>query len=631
MNKLRLSDIISTLDAQPTETNEALPTKQIEELNENFKSFQKLKKNSFNFQSIDRFEREKIRRKVGRESTNSRLNEWQSQVKKFREAVQVDFTGDKQSQRAKDGLSEALSQPIGDLAGKGDFSSLFVRRFEAKHKSTEKAIELEDQLQNKGPEDRDAVRREILRHRRLMVRDEAKAKRLKKIKSKMYRRIRRKHRERQEQRAWEERVENDREFYLEELEKMERRRADMRASTKHNKRNKFTRLLKKYGGERAAQEVMREIQGRRKEVLGKAVELEKLYGEAAGDEEEEVEAKVERVLREKGGIHAARQEVVDLLEQEFLAEKEETVPKGELFDEIMQRGRARTRRQAEQLVKKLKEGDSLTENDFSDEESQGHPTSVQKLKVQVKKNEVRVSAHQLLKNADLQTNPEHEEKFRVNSRIAKREEESHDSSLVKGLSLNQLKNKHAAKESSMLVKRSASRAILEYGTDSESNQDSFEVDARDMDENTKQLLQEKELEQMESGEAKDSVQMLGWGDWAGGGIAFQQKQNQKRKQNELARKKRILAAVRKRKDGKIAHVKINSKRIKDTAGLYLRDIPFEFDNKEQVNFVMSQPIGVEWNGQLNYKRNIRPQLKTRPGLAIRPLSKKSKNYKLSHF
>ena len=625
MSRLQLSDIVDTLNNEKITTNEAVPSKQIEEINDKFEKIEKLKDKGFNFLSVDRFQRAEIKQKVAKKTTKDQLTKWQGKVKKFREAVQVDFT--KEKEEGKEANGEMLTQNVVQLAEEGDFSSDFIRRFQAKNIETKKAIELENQLKDKPKEDRDAIKKELMRHKKLMVQAELKAKRLKKIKSKMYRRIRRKQKEKEEQKDWEQKMETDHDFYLEEMEKVERKRADLRASTKHNKKNKFTRLLKKYGGDKAAQEVIREIHDRRKQVLKKAIELEQLYGEDA-EEEEAVVEKVQKLLKKKG-VQESKDEIIDILEKEFLNEGKEKEPES-LFEKIMKKGESKVQKEAKTLIEKLENGDSILSYDLKDEEITKKIAPLEnKTKIlKVKKNEKKITAQELFKKEnDSEVNIKMFDKNKK-EKINKKEE----SNLMEGLNLKKLKKKQILKETSLLGKRNNKKGMLKFGT-SEEEEEILEVNALDEDENKKEIELEKEQEEGEKNDIfgeKETI-MTGWGEWAGGGVEFEEEQRKKREKLNIQKKKRLKAAIKKRKDGKFNHVMVNTKRIKDTTGLYLQDIPFEFENKSQVNFVMSQPIGVEWNGQLNYKRNIRPKMKTKAGKVIRPLSEKSKEYKLSHF
>ena len=72
--------------------------------------------------------------------------------------------------------------------------------------------------------------------------------------------------------------------------------------------------------------------------------------------------------------------------------------------------------------------------------------------------------------------------------------------------------------------------MLEFGDESEEDE-RLEVNALDDDENARELLLEKQMEEELDHTNKNqklSKPMIGWGDWAGGGIDFQKKQERKR-------------------------------------------------------------------------------------------------------
>ena len=52
---------------------------------------------------------------------------------------------------------------------------------------------------------------------------------------------------------------NNKEFYLEEIEKLERQRAEERASLRHKNKNKYTKLLKKYADKKVVQNVYKDL------------------------------------------------------------------------------------------------------------------------------------------------------------------------------------------------------------------------------------------------------------------------------------------------------------------------------------------------------------------------------------
>ena len=312
--KLKLSDVFNLLEADESQ----LQPKERETLKDNLTRISKMKRKGFQFASTHYWERDEVQRKANKQATVKQLDEWQGKVKRNREARHLDF-----ALQDKDHTSGLLEGGIGDMSSKGRsvFSSKFVEEIEKREKQQQNGLEDKMEELEMGREDRQAVRKEILKQRRLMLQQEVKAKRLKKIKSKMYRRIRKRQKAREEDQEWQTRVKEDKTFYLDELEKMERQRAEQRASLKYNTRNRFTKMLRKYGGEKAAQEVAREIHQQKKELLQKAVEMQKEYGQESSDEEGIAE--FETALREETGPAGklgagARQKAIALLEKQFL-------------------------------------------------------------------------------------------------------------------------------------------------------------------------------------------------------------------------------------------------------------------------------------------------------------------------
>ena len=66
---------------------------------------------------------------------------------------------------------------------------------------------------------------------------------------------------------------------------------------------------------------------------------------------------------------------------------------------------------------------------------------------------------------------------------------------------------------------------------------------------------------------------------------------------------------------------LSEKRPKNLKKYLVADVPFEFKNKEQFNFQVAQPLGVEWNGLKTFKDNIKPRMLKEVGQTIAPIQK----------
>jgi U3 small nucleolar RNA-associated protein 14 len=83
--------------------------------------------------------------------------------------------------------------------------------------------------------------------------------------------------------------------------------------------------------------------------------------------------------------------------------------------------------------------------------------------------------------------------------------------------------------------------------------------------------------------------------------------------------------IRKRKDDRKPNVILNEKRIKKTANSFmLGDIPYPYSSRAEYEQAMIGGVGQEWNVTSAYKNMTRPEILTRSGKMIQPISKKAK-------
>ena len=80
----------------------------------------------------------------------------------------------------------------------------------------------------------------------------------------------------------------------------------------------------------------------------------------------------------------------------------------------------------------------------------------------------------------------------------------------------------------------------------------------------------------------------------------------------------------KRKDSHLKHVIISEKRVKKNAKFQLGSVPYPYQSREQYEKAMSGTIGREWNVSNSVKNMTRPEVVTRIGKMIKPISRKAK-------
>lgn len=115
----------------------------------------------------------------------------------------------------------------------------------------------------------------------------------------------------------------------------------------------------------------------------------------------------------------------------------------------------------------------------------------------------------------------------------------------------------------------------------------------------------------------------GWGSWAGEGVPAPKPRKFPKKLQPP--EKRL--PKRKRQDDKKPNVIINEKRLKKTAIFQMANIPYPYKSREEYERAMSGAVGKEWNVTSAVKDMTRPEVMTRAGKIIQPLSKKVKKHR----
>ncbi len=119
-----------------------------------------------------------------------------------------------------------------------------------------------------------------------------------------------------------------------------------------------------------------------------------------------------------------------------------------------------------------------------------------------------------------------------------------------------------------------------------------------------------------------SDEVVGWGSWTGQG-APPPKPRKLPKKLQAPRKKK--EEKRKRSDDYKPDVIINQKRLKKTSNNFmLADVPHPYASRAEYEQAMLGGVGKEWNVSSSFKSMTRPEILTRSGKIIQPISKKAK-------
>ncbi|EGC49674.1 small nucleolar ribonucleoprotein complex subunit Utp14 [Histoplasma capsulatum var. duboisii H88] len=191
-------------------------------------------------------QQDRIDRAAAYEKSKETLNRWIETVKANRRADHLSFPLPEPNAIQQSSITD--SKPLTDL--ESTIQNILVESglADEKDKSSEARIQEFEELQAKKLplEEIQARRAELRKARELLFREEVRAKRIKKIKSKSYRRVHRKEREKMDIREREALIAAGVDVDEEDREKLDRQRAEARMGAKHRE-SKWAKGLKQTG------------------------------------------------------------------------------------------------------------------------------------------------------------------------------------------------------------------------------------------------------------------------------------------------------------------------------------------------------------------------------------------------
>jgi U3 small nucleolar RNA-associated protein 14 len=117
--------------------------------------------------------------------------------------------------------------------------------------------------------------------------------------------------------------------------------------------------------------------------------------------------------------------------------------------------------------------------------------------------------------------------------------------------------------------------------------------------------------------------VVGWGSWTGQGAPPPRPRKLPKKLQAPKKKKETTG--KRRGDEYKPDVILNKKRLKKTANTYmLADVPQPYSSRAEFEQAMLGAVGQEWNVSSSFKNMTRPEILTRAGKIIQPISKKAK-------
>ncbi|KAG7663068.1 uncharacterized protein J8A68_003411 [[Candida] subhashii] len=502
-----------------------------------------------------------------------------------------------------------------------------------------------------SPEEMKKRTQELRLMRELMFRDEKRAKRIKKIKSKQYHKIQKKERLRNQE-------------LVDELEggdeddDADLKRAQERMSLKHKTQSSWAKSMIKSGLSKDAsnraelEEMLRQGEKLREKQMGFP------EGEGGSDEdvsdierdynnEQEIDTKGlgKGVMEMEFMKNAAARDRADNLQQLELLRKLENGDDLDLFDEegesgavnvVKNQGRRVYTPQALDQVDEMAEVNKRTIEEVSEERERGLAGKLSKKFTVVDNSSSKESSSQPKKQVDTTTTDDSNPWLTATTT----NEPSQKSTKITAVEQTSSKLAKAAAKIAKSKQRKHGKSSTDNNTMIEIN-DTLQLtsvhdseDEGEVDEDVPTMFKQKELIRQafagddvvaefesekkrvaqEEGDQEEDLTLPGWGDWAGD----DSKKNKRKKRKVV----RIVAGVvqeEKRRDKNLKNVIINEKVNKKNLKYQSSDVPFPFESREQYERSLRMPVGQEWTSRETHQRLTMPRVITKQGTVIDPL------------
>jgi U3 small nucleolar RNA-associated protein 14 len=616
--------------------------------------------------ALPRRQRDRLDRVAANEKAKQTLDRWVDTVKQMRRSDHITFPLQDPEAAVRHGSEHLLptisSRPLNDLE-----STINNILEESGLAADEEKDENQNSEYDELPENKASIqevlakRNELRRARDLLFREEQRSKRIKKIKSKSYRRVHRKEREKLsalDQDAFAEGDENG--MDEEEQEAHDRRRAAERMGAKHRD-SKWAKQMKKSGrsfwdddARAGVTEMARRNEELRRRIAGKEVrdgESDVDESTSSGDEDEGSDHQGEETVQ----LRSLRRNL-DKLQSGSASDLQETVLSSMPF---MKRAEATRQAQNMEDIRRLKrELDGKQSSDESDDENIGRkifgPASGNgdKSPIQVVRGEfeelegwededgdhaaeiIDPSAPATLGKLNPTTRPYINKAAAVDGVLtAKNSTRRHiphpnGNGKAKATGEDQTPSKSLPREIlSQPDMDGWTTVTYDHRSDDEKKDDS---DAESLVSQTEilqrafagddvedQFEKEKEATMAEEDEKIIDNSLPGWGNWVGEGVS---KRELKRGKGRVMTKQEGIKP-QDRKDAKLKNVIINQKRLKKNAGYLASTLPFPFTARSEYERSIRMPIGTEWNVKQTFQANTKPRVIVKPGRIVEPMDK----------
>ncbi|KAH6843044.1 Utp14 protein-domain-containing protein [Chaetomium sp. MPI-CAGE-AT-0009] len=596
-------------------------------------------------------QQDRLLRSAAYEKTNETLDKWIDTVKHNRRADHLVFP---LAQNAHDrGLDSGELMPITQKTSGTELEQTILAIMEESGLGPSTKAEKKEAGEGQtalSQAEQQEIARQRRREREMHSREMARAKRIKKIKSKAYRRIHRKELQREEEAEREEALAAGEIDSDDEREDLDRRRAMERMGTRHRE-SKWAKLGKKAGRAvwddnfRAGLTDM----ARRKEELRRRIE-----GQAGGSDDEDEGSDVSDAS--EGGD--PRRRLLQELERAAAYEDDEE-PKSKLFQmKFMQRGEEMRKKMNDEAIAELRRELDSDDGASDDEEmdigrrqfGMGNATDAPKSN-QAKKAKVAAARESTKPTAATEPTPQIDTQQQSSAptadgawaAAAPAPAEPDTAAGWSQAGSSGRKSKKGSKTRAMDVdisiaaaevtkakprpKRQATESGPADGAQDSDDDDALHLPLAIRDQQMlerafagedvhAQFEEEKAEVEHEDDEKEIDNTLPGWGNWVGDGVSNREK---KRHQGRFITK---VEGVKKkdRKDFKMKGVIISEKRIRKNDKYLASQLPHPFESQQQYERSLRLPVGPEWSTKETFQDSTKPRVIIKQGI-IAPMSK----------
>ncbi|TID14542.1 Utp14-domain-containing protein [Venturia nashicola] len=622
--------------------------------------------------SLPKRQKDKLDRIAANEQTKKTLDRWNDTVKQNRQAEHLSFPLADPDTAKPFGSKHLL--PTSQTAPMNDLESAIQNIMQEsglitgnQNEEEERILGFEELRTNKMPiEEVQARRAELRKARDLMFREEIRAKRIKKIKSKSYRRVHRKEREKlaaMERDAFAEGGEE--EMDEEERETADRKRAEERMGAKHRD-SKWAKAIKKSGrsvwdenAKSGVSEMARRNEELRRRIEGKEVRDEDASADDAisssedseddsdVDDETEEFRRLQRKLSKLDGPEL-EDSGSGLHQMKFMKEAEARRT-AQNKDDIARMRRELAGEESEEVEEDTTIGRklfgpttasipvpvSIVQNEFEEAFGSDDEERQEIISKAVVPTVSAIEANYQLPRNTITTSkkpaPQELSRPRANGKPKQ------PGKVIGAVDKKSSKTPNAGPELLPGEKHSQPDAdgwvTVQYDNEPSEGEEEDEVlpvtdsGLVDQAEILRRAFAGDDVEEAFEDEKKATVldeddkivddTLPGWGAWVGEGVSARDK---KRNTGRWLRKVEGIKADD-RKDKKLKHVIINQKRVKKNVGYLATTLPFPFTNRAEYERSIRMPIGSEWNVKEVFQESTKPRVLVKAGSIIKPMDK----------